>query len=57
MNVVTAPPALDPSWLAGRDAPEGRPTAWVCRGTACSLPVTAPDDLAPLDAASPEPPA
>jgi uncharacterized protein YyaL (SSP411 family) len=44
-----APPAgLDPSWLAGREPVGGRPTAWVCRGTSCSLPVTDPGHLAPL---------
>jgi uncharacterized protein YyaL (SSP411 family) len=44
-----APPAgLDPSWLAGRTPPDGRATAWVCRGTSCSLPVTDPEELVPL---------
>jgi uncharacterized protein YyaL (SSP411 family) len=41
-----APRGLDPSWLAGREAIDGRPTAYVCRGQTCSLPVTAPDGLA-----------
>jgi hypothetical protein len=46
-----APPAsLDPSWLAGRTAVGGRPTAYVCRGVACSLPATDPEELAPLAA-------
>ena len=53
--VVTTPgrtPALlDPSWLAGREPTAGRPTAWVCRGTSCSLPVTEPDGITPLAAA------
>jgi len=45
----TPPPAsLDPSWLAGREAQGGRATAWLCRGTTCSLPVTDPDALAGL---------
>ncbi len=42
------PAALDPSWLTGREPVEGRATAWVCRGTACSLPVTDPEALSPL---------
>ncbi len=54
-GVVIAPPAaepprgLDPSWLAGREAQNGEPTAYVCRGTTCSLPVTDPDLLEPLE--------
>jgi len=33
-----APPAsLDPAWLAGREAIGGRPTAYLCNGTTCSL--------------------
>ena len=48
-----APPAsLDPAWLLGRDAVGGRPTAYICRGTTCSLPVTDPAALAPLAAES-----
>ncbi len=43
-----APPGLDPAWLAGREPSDGLPTAWVCRGTSCSLPVTEPEALAPL---------
>ncbi len=42
------PPALAPSWLAGREPESGRATAWVCRGTSCSLPVTEPEGLASL---------
>jgi len=30
---------------AGKTAIEGRPTAYVCRGPVCSLPVTDPDEL------------
>jgi uncharacterized protein YyaL (SSP411 family) len=45
------PPAgLAASWLAGRDAPGGRATAYVCRGASCSLPITDPNALAPLPA-------
>jgi uncharacterized protein YyaL (SSP411 family) len=44
-----APPAaLDPSWTAGRSAVGGRATAYLCRGTTCSLPVHEPDALAAL---------
>jgi uncharacterized protein YyaL (SSP411 family) len=39
---------VDPSWLSDRVSLGGRPTAYVCRGVSCSLPVTDPDDLAPL---------
>jgi hypothetical protein len=42
------PPGLDPAWLAGREPRAGMPTAWVCRGTTCSLPTTDPDALVPL---------
>jgi uncharacterized protein YyaL (SSP411 family) len=41
------PEGLDPSWLEGRREVE-RPTAWICRGTACSLPAHDPEALAPL---------
>jgi len=44
------PDGLDPAWLAGRVAEAGRPTAWVCRGVSCSLPVSDPQDLAPMPA-------
>ena len=40
---------IDPNWLAGREPVDGRATAYVCRGTSCSLPITDPADLAPLD--------
>ncbi len=44
-----APPAsLDRAWLLGREAHGDRPTAYVCRGTTCSLPVHDPDALAAL---------
>jgi uncharacterized protein YyaL (SSP411 family) len=44
-----APPAaLDPSWTAGRTAVGGRATAYLCRGTTCSLPVHEPEALAAL---------
>jgi uncharacterized protein YyaL (SSP411 family) len=47
------PPArIDPFWLQGREPQEGRPTAYLCRGTTCSLPVTDPAELAPLARAS-----
>ncbi|MCG8587881.1 MAG: thioredoxin domain-containing protein [Proteobacteria bacterium] len=37
-----APKGVDPTWLRGREARDGA-TAYLCRGTACSLPVTEPD--------------
>ena len=47
--VVVAPGELpvgvDRSWLEGRDPKDGLPTAYVCRGTTCSLPATDPRDL------------
>ncbi len=43
-----APAGLDPTWLAGREPEAGRATAWMCRGTSCSLPVTDPEALLPL---------
>jgi uncharacterized protein YyaL (SSP411 family) len=48
--VIVAPgekPAwLDPSWLEAREPIAGEPTAWLCRGQACSLPARTPQDLA-----------
>ncbi|HBZ70782.1 MAG TPA: hypothetical protein DEP35_14025 [Deltaproteobacteria bacterium] len=41
------PFGVDPAWLEGRVALEGRPTAYVCRGTSCSLPMTSPEALQP----------
>jgi uncharacterized protein YyaL (SSP411 family) len=41
----STPFGVDPSWLAGRVAVEGRPTAYLCHGTTCSLPVTRPEEL------------
>ena len=43
-----APEGIDPAWLAGRGLVGGRPAAYVCRGTDCSLPASEPDDVAPL---------
>ena len=47
VSVPDAPPAagVDASWLAGRTAHEGRPTAYVCLGSSCSLPVQEPAEL------------
>jgi uncharacterized protein YyaL (SSP411 family) len=44
------PALVDPTWLAGRDARGGLATAYVCRGTTCSLPITDASQLAPLPA-------
>ena len=46
------PEGLDPTWLAGRQAAAGRPTAWVCRGVTCSLPVCDPKALTSMPAQS-----
>jgi uncharacterized protein YyaL (SSP411 family) len=43
-----APPEVDPAWLAGRTRVDGRSTAYLCRGTVCSLPVHTPEALAAL---------
>jgi len=40
-----APKGIAASWLEGRGAIDGRPTAYVCHGTACSLPVHEPAQL------------
>jgi uncharacterized protein YyaL (SSP411 family) len=52
--LVGAPGAPTPgtakSWWDGRDPVDGRPSAFVCRGRSCSLPVCEPDLLAPLGA-------
>ena len=42
------PERIDPFWLTGREARAGRPTAYVCRGTSCSLPISDPAALIPL---------
>ncbi len=48
--IVLAPGARPPQgvasdWVAGRDAKDGRATAYLCRGTTCSLPVHVPSEL------------
>jgi uncharacterized protein YyaL (SSP411 family) len=35
-----APPHLDPAWTQGRGLVNGKPAAYVCRGTECSPPIT-----------------
>ncbi|HTF33013.1 MAG TPA: thioredoxin domain-containing protein [Myxococcota bacterium] len=40
-----APFGVDPAWLSGRVAVDGKPTVYVCHGTTCSLPVTQPEAL------------
>lgn len=40
-----APEGVAPIWLEGRRAVDDRPTAYVCLGTACSLPVQEPSAL------------
>ena len=39
------PTGVAESWLRDREPEAGQPTAWVCRGTTCSLPATRPEDL------------
>ena len=39
------PAWLEASWLEGRGAVGGRPTAYVCRGTVCSVPAHDPESL------------
>ncbi len=46
-----APAGVDPAWLAGRGSVGGRAAAYVCRGVSCSLPVTDPAALEPLEEA------
>jgi uncharacterized protein YyaL (SSP411 family) len=41
-----APEWLSPEWLEGRDATDGAPTAYVCRGQVCSLPARTPEEIA-----------
>ena len=48
--IVLAPGAPPPQgvasdWVAGRAAKDGRATAYLCRGTTCSLPVHVPSEL------------
>jgi hypothetical protein len=39
------PPEVGDEWLAGREAIEGRATAYLCVGHACSLPIHEPAEL------------
>jgi uncharacterized protein YyaL (SSP411 family) len=41
----SAPSGVSAEWLEGRGARDGAPTAYVCRGTACTLPATTPEEL------------
>jgi uncharacterized protein YyaL (SSP411 family) len=43
------PTGLDPFWAEERTAREGRATAYVCRGQACSLPVFEAAELEALE--------
>ena len=38
-------PGVAPTWLLGREAIDGRPTAYLCAGRVCSLPVQDPAEL------------
>ena len=44
-----APAAVASSWIDGREAVDGRATAYLCRGTSCSLPIQEPEGFANLD--------
>jgi uncharacterized protein YyaL (SSP411 family) len=44
----TSPVGVDPAWTAGRDSVDGRPTAYICQRSECSLPAFSPDELALL---------
>jgi hypothetical protein len=39
------PPGVSSAWIQGREAIDGRPTAYVCHGRSCSLPVHSPAEL------------
>ena len=39
------PDPAQPALMRGREAIDGRPTAYVCRGFTCELPTTEPDEL------------
>ncbi len=41
----TSPARVEESWLAGRGPVDGRPAAYVCHGTTCSLPIVDPEEL------------
>ena len=57
LSVIDGENRLPPSHPAhGKTAIDGKPTAYVCRGATCSLPVTEPEALAAL-LATPSPPA
>ncbi|MEE8580652.1 MAG: thioredoxin domain-containing protein [Myxococcota bacterium] len=40
------PAEIADTWLEGRRARDGRPTAYLCRGHSCSAPITEPEALA-----------
>jgi len=43
---ASTPEGVDPAWGLDRVAVDGRPTAYLCHGTSCSLPVMHPEALA-----------
>ena len=42
---INAFDGIDATWVNGRETQDGRPSAYVCRGTTCSLPITQPEEL------------
>ncbi|MBW2243192.1 MAG: thioredoxin domain-containing protein [Deltaproteobacteria bacterium] len=46
-------PGLDTTWAHDRIALDGQPTVYVCRGLACSLPITEPADLVSAELTKP----
>ena len=44
------PEGVAATWFEGREARDGQPTAYVCRGFTCSMPTFDPDAITPLTA-------
>jgi uncharacterized protein YyaL (SSP411 family) len=53
---AAVPAGVSPHWLAGRKTIDGQPTAYLCHGRSCSLPIHDPTDLvAELELQPPSP--
>ena len=46
---ITQTDAVDNHWFKGRSAVDDRPTAYICRGTTCSAPITSVEELSPIE--------